>query len=149
MVTLELDKPEPRTHYTAKAQKMNHFDAYSGDPYNHTAGEQAMWRSVIVQALMDAASLSQKPENQNHRRQALIWLRGRSEDFSYRLPLRGAGPGFHARDDPRGVGARMRMARRAGDGGAGEEEQQNPNRPALTPCFFHRQNYCRRHDNAS
>lgn len=81
MVTLELDTPITRKAAAVEARYgANHFSCSDG-PYNHTAGEQALWRAVIVQALMDAASLSHKAENLNHRREALIWLRGRSEDF--------------------------------------------------------------------
>ena len=51
------------------------------DPYNPVQQEQAMWRSVIVQALMDASSTSQKAEALIWKREAQIWLRGTSQDF--------------------------------------------------------------------
>ncbi len=50
-------------------------------PYNPSRNEQAMWRAVIVQALMDAACGSKKQEAQQARTEALIWLRGNSRDF--------------------------------------------------------------------
>ncbi len=53
------------------------------DPEDHHAihGEKALWRAVIVQALMDAACGSRKPEAQQWKHDALIWLRGTSRDF--------------------------------------------------------------------
>jgi hypothetical protein len=65
----------------------NNFYTYSAydtslhEPYNHSAEEQAVWRAVIVQALMDASSNSAKKENIQAKEEALIWLRGKSRDF--------------------------------------------------------------------
>ena len=53
-----------------------------GEPYNAVGQEQAMWRAVVVQALMDAACGSQKYEAAQARNEALIWLRGTSQDFA-------------------------------------------------------------------
>lgn len=44
-------------------------------------GEQALWRAVITQALMDANSNSAKSEMQYEKRQAAAWLRGGGRDF--------------------------------------------------------------------
>lgn len=44
-------------------------------------GEQALWRAVIVQALMDAGSNSQKMEAKYEKSQAECWLTGYGEDF--------------------------------------------------------------------
>lgn len=44
-------------------------------------GEQALWRAVIVQALMDAGSNSQKMEARYEKSQAICWLSTYSEDF--------------------------------------------------------------------
>ena len=44
-------------------------------------GEQALWRAVITQALMDASSQSKKVELQYEKSQAACWLAGFSEDF--------------------------------------------------------------------
>lgn len=81
MVTIELDSPTTRPSSSSSSSSIG-SDIYANDgPYNISAGEQAMWRAVIVQALMDASSLSKKPENLQHKRDALVWLRGTSEDF--------------------------------------------------------------------
>jgi hypothetical protein len=64
----------PKSHATSCE---NNYE----DPYNPVQQEQAMWRSVIVQALMDAASTSQKTEALIWKREAQIWLRGNSQDF--------------------------------------------------------------------
>ncbi len=53
----------------------------SGEPFCAVAGEQAMWRAVIVQALMDASCGSQKEEILQWKHDAVIWLRGNSKDF--------------------------------------------------------------------
>lgn len=44
-------------------------------------GEQALWRAVITQALMDAASKSKKMELKYEESQALCWLTTNGEDF--------------------------------------------------------------------
>lgn len=51
------------------------------EAYNPVQHEQAMWRAVIVQALMDAASTSAKAEPDVWRREARVWLRGNTSDF--------------------------------------------------------------------
>lgn len=52
------------------------------DHYIVVQGERAVWRAVIVQALMDAACQSKKQENIQARNESLIWLRGNSLDFA-------------------------------------------------------------------
>lgn len=44
--------------------------------------ERALWRAVIVQALMDAACGSKKYEAEQARNEAINWLRGGSQDFA-------------------------------------------------------------------
>lgn len=56
--------------------------SWNEGPVNPVAQEQAMWRAVIVQALMDASCGSQKYEAAQARREALVWLRGTSQDFA-------------------------------------------------------------------
>ena len=43
--------------------------------------EPGLWRAVITQALMDAASQSRKPEAKKFRSEALKWLLTHSADF--------------------------------------------------------------------
>lgn len=43
--------------------------------------EPGLWRAVITQALMDAASNSRKSEAKRSRREALHWLLGDTPDF--------------------------------------------------------------------
>lgn len=78
--TTLLGSPVTASSYNPKhgaaAQSIEHED-----PYNPVHQEQAMWRAVIVQALMDAASTSQKAEALVWKREAEIWLRGNSNDF--------------------------------------------------------------------
>ena len=78
MATLELDSPTSK--YISSPHSSHDAYASEGPPHS-AAGEQSLWRAVIVQALMDASSLSKKPENRQHKKEALIWLRGTSEDF--------------------------------------------------------------------
>lgn len=50
--------------------------------FNPTRGEQAMWRGVITQALMDASSNSKKTEAIYFKGEALHWLLEGGQDFS-------------------------------------------------------------------
>ncbi len=43
--------------------------------------EQALWRAVITQALMDASSQCKKSSSQRAREEAIIWLQGNTADF--------------------------------------------------------------------
>ncbi|MCP5362189.1 MAG: hypothetical protein H6908_06125 [Hyphomicrobiales bacterium] len=62
---------------------MQEFEELLEDvPGTHSArGEQALWRAVITQALMDAGSDSSKPEMKYDRAQAVAWLAGTTKDF--------------------------------------------------------------------
>ena len=44
-------------------------------------GEQALWRAVITQALMDASSKSKKMELKYEKSQSLCWLTSNSNDY--------------------------------------------------------------------
>ncbi len=44
-------------------------------------GEQALWRAVITQALMDAGNDSAKPEMRYEKAQAIAWLGSNHQDF--------------------------------------------------------------------
>ena len=52
-------------------------------------GEQALWRAVITQALMDAGSKSVKREAKVHRAQAIAWFSKRNPDFQLVCTLAG------------------------------------------------------------
>lgn len=52
-------------------------------------GEQALWRAVITQALMDAGSRSIKREAKFHRAQAIAWFSKRNPDFQLVCALAG------------------------------------------------------------
>ena len=84
------DMRKHRVHTSGAVGKSENSSSHNGFdmPYaqdegghNPVAAEQSMWRAVIVQALMDAASLSKKAEMQQYKREALVWLRGNSLDF--------------------------------------------------------------------
>ena len=60
---------------------INHYmppTRYAGSFADH---EQSLWRAVITQALMDAASKSAKSEAKRARLEALEWLLSASPDF--------------------------------------------------------------------
>jgi hypothetical protein len=59
-----------------------------------TRGEQALWRAVITQALMDAASGSLKMEAKYEKSQAKCWLFGFSEDFKTVCDFAGYTPDY-------------------------------------------------------
>jgi hypothetical protein len=56
--------------------------------------EPALWKAVITQALMDAASNSAKSEAKKHRREALEWLLGESSDFESVCDHAGLDPAY-------------------------------------------------------
>lgn len=66
-------------------QKMvNKYDKNSygqEEPFNPVRGEIALWKAVIMQALVDASSRSAKWEARQQKVEALSWLRGTSRDF--------------------------------------------------------------------
>jgi len=53
----------------------------TANPKTTIRGEQALWRAVITQALMDASSNSKKSELQYEKSQASCWLDRNSPDF--------------------------------------------------------------------
>lgn len=56
--------------------------------------EPGLWRAVITQALMDAASQSKKSEAKRSRRDALEWLLSNSRDFEAVCDNAGFDPGY-------------------------------------------------------
>lgn len=56
--------------------------------------EQALWRAVITQALMDAASNSSKTQTLQRRNEARKWLFSGSLDFNRVCDLAGLDPGY-------------------------------------------------------
>ena len=56
--------------------------------------EPGLWRAVITQALMDAASHSRKSEAKRSRRDALEWLLSNSRDFESVCDNAGFDPGY-------------------------------------------------------
>jgi hypothetical protein len=52
-------------------------------------GEQGLWRAVIMQALTDAGSRSNKMEAKFHRAQAIAWFSKRNPDFQLVCALAG------------------------------------------------------------
>lgn len=56
--------------------------------------EPSLWRAVITQALMDAATASAKPEARRVRSDALEWLLGDSDDFEYVCDNAGLDPDY-------------------------------------------------------
>jgi hypothetical protein len=61
---------------------------------NPVRGETALWRAVITQALMDAASNSKKMELQYEKSQALCWLKTYAEDFKTVCDFAGYSPDY-------------------------------------------------------
>lgn len=52
-------------------------------------GEQALWRAVITQALMDAGTESSKHEARVYQRQAIAWLSRKNKDLQAVAALAG------------------------------------------------------------
>ncbi|MBO29653.1 MAG: hypothetical protein CML61_13015 [Rhodobacteraceae bacterium] len=53
-----------------------------------------LWASVILRAVLDAHSTSEQRDERQARRQARIWLEGRTEDFRMVCALAGLDPDF-------------------------------------------------------
>lgn len=59
-------------------------EGYSGwqdEPYHSAKGEEALWRAVITQAMVDATTSNRKPEYMYHKMEAIHWLTHNSADF--------------------------------------------------------------------
>ena len=76
------------------AHELNHSSGISPERTNPVAGEEALWRAVITQALMDAASQSKKPEQQMAREQARRWLTKSCDDFNTVCDYAGMEPAY-------------------------------------------------------
>lgn len=63
----------------------------------HMHSEQALWRAVITQALMDAASQSSKPADRLHKQEAVKWLTSVDEHFRTVCDYAGFDPHYIAR----------------------------------------------------
>lgn len=75
----------------------SHSHSYSIQPEdscNFADHEPGLWKAVITQALMDAATKSHKSEAQKSRREALEWLLGTSSDFEVVCDNAGLDPGY-------------------------------------------------------
>lgn len=59
-----------------------------------TSGEQALWRAVITQALMDAGSQSTKREAKFHRAQSIAWFSKNNPNFQLVCALAGLDPNY-------------------------------------------------------
>ena len=59
-----------------------------------TQGWQALWRAVICQQIMDAKNISQKPEKQLLKKQAMEWLFYNEGDFTMVCDLAGWHPDY-------------------------------------------------------
>lgn len=64
------------------------------EPVNFADHEPGLWKAVITQALMDAASNSQKAEAKRSKREALEWLNGKSSDFEIVCDHAGLDPAY-------------------------------------------------------
>lgn len=59
------------------------------DLHNPVRGECGLWVAVITQAMMDALSKSTDPEHLRHKKSAIHWLTGNSQDFHFVCQLAG------------------------------------------------------------
>ncbi len=64
-------------------RQIHALNPFMGDfsPLSFSDHEPSLWKAVITQALMDAASRSAKSEAARHKREALSWLLDASSDF--------------------------------------------------------------------
>lgn len=77
---------------TCRNMGISHVPLMDGDtPHGN---EQALWKAVITQALMDAGSNSRKVEAMQEKEAAIRWLLGASEDFTAVCLHAGMDPGY-------------------------------------------------------
>lgn len=79
------------TTYSHSTHLHNSHQRIQGSFADH---EQSIWRAVITQALMDAASQSRKTEAKRSRNDALNWLLSDSRDFEAVCDNAGFDPGY-------------------------------------------------------
>lgn len=72
----------------------NHYEYNQRTEGSFADHEQDVWRAVITQALMDAASRSRKSEAKRTRNDALQWLLSDSRDFEAVCDNAGFDPGY-------------------------------------------------------
>lgn len=72
----------------------NHYEYHQRTEGSFADHEQDVWRAVITQALMDAASQSRKSEAKRTRKDALQWLLTDSRDFEAVCDNAGFDPGY-------------------------------------------------------
>lgn len=73
--------PSPRKSKRSRVHSRADAPLFGTDKEYRVRGERALWRAVIVQALMDAACTSAKTEAKHAREEALHWLTSMSADF--------------------------------------------------------------------
>ena len=83
--------PHRGTTSTDTTSFPSHHTRYFGSFADHEPG---LWRAVITQALMDAASQSPKPDIQRARRDALKWLLSNSSEFETVCDHAGMDPSY-------------------------------------------------------
>lgn len=78
-VTGEITK---KPHKPEKSKKRApHYSGWQDGPYNTTKGEEALWKAVIAQAMVDALSSNRKQEFIQYKNEAIRWLTTNSKDF--------------------------------------------------------------------
>lgn len=97
-------------------KKASHKNPFEADPFNPVRGEESLWLAVITQALMDAASKSQKPELLYHRNEARHWLLNGSSDFCTVCQLAGIDPDYTRRMAKRALARDCKWRNAPGEG---------------------------------
>ncbi len=78
--------------------------------------EPSLWKAVITQALMDAASNSHKDDAGRAKRDAIAWLLNDSPDFEYVCDNAGLDPSYVRRKAIEALGRNCRWRLPAGEG---------------------------------
>lgn len=93
--------------------------------------EPSLWRAVITQALMDAASNSAKPEALKWKMDAMIWLAGNSEDFVTVCEHAGLDAGYVRENAARAIARGCVWRLPAGQGWRTQNDNKKRNDPLL------------------
>jgi hypothetical protein len=98
------------------AQHVSHSVAEYSPALSFCDHEPSLWKAVITQALMDAASNSSKDDSGKAKRDAIRWLLSDSSDFEYVCDNAGLDPSYVRRKAIEALGRNCRWRLPAGEG---------------------------------
>ena len=87
-VILPTDFPTINSHKGTSAQASFDYEGYEIEPIK----EQALWQSVIMQAVLDATSAPTNSKARKDKTKAIIWFSLQNADFQFVCEMAGMNP---------------------------------------------------------